>query len=52
MAPDMENFIAADENRINLWNLDRPGDSAVYNLLDYDRQRAGEDDELITSARF
>lgn len=37
MAPDMENFIAADENRINLWNLERPGDSSVYNLLDYNR---------------
>ena len=52
LAPDMENFIAADENLINLWNLERPGESSVYNLLDYNRQRAGEDDEMITSAKF
>jgi len=38
LAPDMENFIAADENLINLWNLERPGESSVYNLLDYNRQ--------------
>ena len=48
----MENFLAADENRINLWNLERPDESSVYNLLDYNRQRAGEEDEMITSAKF
>ena len=37
LAPDMENFIAADENRINLWNLERPGENSVYSLLDYNR---------------
>ena len=52
LAPDMENFIAADESRINLWNLDRPKESSVYSLIDYNRQRATEDDELITSAKF
>ena len=52
LAPDMENFIAADENRINLWNLERPGENSVYSLLDYNRQRAGEEDEMVTSAKF
>jgi hypothetical protein len=37
LSPDMENFIAADENRINLWNLERPKESSVYNLYDYNR---------------
>ena len=48
----MENFIAADENRINLWNLERAGDRAVYNLLDYDRQKVSEEDEIVMSAKF
>ena len=52
MAPDAENFIAADENRINLWNLERSSDRSVYNLVDYNRQRAAEEDELINSTRF
>jgi len=38
LAPDMENFIAADWNSINLWNLERPGEeNSVYSLLDYKR---------------
>ena len=52
LSSDLENFIAADENRINLWNLERPGENEVYNLVDYKRQRAAEDDELICSSRF
>lgn len=52
LSSDLENFIAADENRINLWNLERPGENEVYNLVDYNRQRAAEDDELICSSRF
>ena len=52
LAPDEENFLSSDENRINLWNLERPAEHDVYNLVDYNRQRAAEEDELITSARF
>lgn len=52
LAPDMENFITADESRINLWNLDRSGERPVYNLLDYNRQKTCDDDEMVTSARF
>ena len=37
LAFDQENFITADESRINLWNLERPGEHPVYNLLDYNR---------------
>ena len=52
LSPDMENFISADENRINLWNLERSNEQSVYNLVDYNRQRATDEDEIITSSRF
>lgn len=52
MSSDQENFICADESRINLWNLEHSGKNPVYNLIDYERRKAGEDDELINKARF
>ena len=48
----MENFLAAGESRINLWNLERPGENPVYNLIDYNRQKSIEGDEIVTSAKF
>ena len=47
----MENFICADASKVNLWNLERSKDS-VYNLVDYNRRKTSDDDELITKARF
>ncbi len=52
MCPDQENFINADDNIVNLWNMERPGQTPVYNLIDYERRKAADDDELVTSARF
>lgn len=52
LSPDTENFICADENRINLWNLERSGKNPVYNLIDYNRKKVTEEDEIITKAKF
>jgi len=35
LSPDGENFICADESRINLWNLEYTSKRPVYNLIDY-----------------
>jgi serine/threonine-protein phosphatase 2A regulatory subunit B len=51
MCPDRENFLTSDENRVNLWNLDRAG-AEVYSLIDYNRQKLLENEEAITCARF
>ena len=50
-AADNENFLAADESRINLFNLERQ-DAKIYNLVDYERRHSSFADERITSARF
>lgn len=51
LGADGENFLSADANRVNLWNLERQG-ADVYNLVDYNRQKFGDHDEIVTSARF
>ncbi len=52
MCPDHENFINADDNIVNLWNIERPGKNPVYNLIDYERRKAVDDDEIITATKF
>ena len=52
LAPDQENFINADHSQINLWNLDHAKSLPVYNLMDYNRQKTSDEDELIMSAKF
>lgn len=51
MAPDCENFLTADSNRISLWNMEK-SKSTVFSLIDYNRKHASENDERITSAKF
>lgn len=52
LAPDMENFLSADESHINLWSLERAGERPVYSVVDYNRKKFSHDDELITKAHF
>lgn len=52
LAPDGENFISCDENRLNLWNLHGDNRKTIQNLVDYDRKAAGPDDERMTFAKF
>lgn len=53
LAPDSENFITADEARVDLWNVEKTADS-VYSLIDYEKRGKDftEDDERILSAKF
>jgi len=51
LAPDLENFLTADESKINLWNLERNA-GIVYNLVDYNRTKCTNEDEAITSIKF
>ena len=51
LGADGENFISADSNRVNLWNLERDG-ADVYNLIDYNRHKFSDQDEIVTSAKF
>lgn len=48
LASDGENFLAADEARVSLWNLNR--DKACFTM--YDSKLAGRNSELISSANF
>ena len=52
LSPDRESFICADESRINLWSIEYSSTRPVYNLIDYERRKVGEEDELINKARF
>lgn len=53
MSSDLENFIVADENRINMFNIELGSEltDQVF-LVDYQRQKAANEDEIITSAKF
>lgn len=51
LAPDCENFISADDNRIDLWNIEKTNCS-VYNLIDYERRNSNQEEERINSAVF
>ena len=35
-SPDQDTFITSDENRVDMWNIERPEDS-VYNLVDAEK---------------
>ena len=43
---DQENFISADEGRINMFNLERKNDP-IYSLIDYERRSSTSEDEVI-----
>jgi hypothetical protein len=51
LSPCNENFLAADESSITLWNLERSHQSTAMSLLDLNRNKRGNE-ELISSASF
>ena len=46
---DNENFLTSDESHVMMWNLERPGKSEVYNLIDYNRHKYQAGEERILS---
>ena len=48
ISAEQENFITSDENRVDMWHIDR-GSSAVFNLVDRENDKQ---DDHITSASF
>ena len=50
MSSDGENFLSADDLRINLWNVEN--NMVVYNLLDIKPKSMDELDEVITHCEF
>lgn len=50
ICPDGENFLSADDLRINLWNVENS--SVVYNLIDNKPKNVEELDEIITHCEF
>jgi len=48
---DNENFLAADDFSIHLYNLNKPL-GAIFNMVDYERSKDKSQSELITSALF
>lgn len=51
LSSDGESFLVADNNRINLWNLQNSKED-VYSLVDYNRYKSGREDEIVKCARF
>ena len=51
MSFDTENFITADESRVDLWNIEKTKDT-VYSLVDYERRHSAFEDERILNAKF
>jgi len=49
LSPDGENFLAADETRISLWNLDYNKRTTVFDLLHFDKAKT---QGLVSSASF
>ena len=49
---DQENFLAADEWQINLYNLHRQSEESIFNMVDLERTKDKLQMELITNARF
>lgn len=47
----MENFLAADESRINMFCLEKT-EAPIYNLIDYERKNSCFEDERITSCTY
>ena len=50
LGPDGENFLSADDLRVNLWNIEN--NKIVYNLLDLKPKSLDELDEVITHCEF
>ena len=48
ISADQETFITADENRVDMWHVER-GSNAVFNLVDRENDKQ---DDHITSASF
>ena len=46
----MENFLTADEARVDLWNVEKTNDT-VYSLVDFGRRHSSFEDERITNAK-
>lgn len=50
LCPDGENFLSADDLRINIWNVEY--NQVVYNLLDLKPKNIDDLDEVITHCEF
>lgn len=50
LSPDGENFISADDLRVNLWNIE--DNRTVYNMLDMKPKSIEELDEVITHCEY
>ena len=50
LSPDGENFLSADDLRVNLWNVD--DNRTVYNFLDMKPKSIDELDEVITHCEY
>jgi len=50
LSPDGEQFISADDLRINIWNIE--DNRTVYNVLDMKPKSLEELDEVITHSEF
>ena len=50
LSRDGENFISADDLRVNLWNINRPLD--IFNVVDIKPPKMDQLNEVITSAVF
>ena len=50
LCADGENFLSADDLRINIWNVEY--NQAVYNLLDLKPKNIDDLDEVITHCEF
>ena len=50
ISPDGENFLSADDLRVNLWNVENA--TTVYNLLDMKPKSIDDLDEVISHCEF
>ncbi len=50
LASDGENFISADDLRVNIWSVENQ--KVVYNILDMKPDNIDELDEVITNSEF
>ena len=50
LSPDGENFLSADDLRVNLWNIE--DNRTVYNFLDMKPKSIDELDEVITHCEY
>ena len=50
LSSDCENFLSADDLRVNIWNIENP--NTVYNVLDIKPKVIDELDEVISHCEF